>query len=131
MAAAPSYASTPKKPDIIQVSVANTNRDGTGTLVPICAGDASGVVTEQLRIVAVGATTLGMVRFFLSNDTGATKRLIAEMPVTAITPSATQKAFAAEVPDLAGLTLYDPATILYAATHNAETFNIFHHKAGL
>lgn len=131
MAAAPAYASTPLPPDIVQVSAANTNRDGSGTLVQVTAGTAAGVVTEQIRITAVGATTAGMIRFFLSKDGGATKRLLIEVQVGAVTPSATQAAFTSVVADLAGLTLQDPNTILYAATNNAETFNIFHHKAGL
>lgn len=131
MATAPSYASTPLKPDIEQVLAANTNRDGTGALVQITAGNAQGVVTEQIRVTAVGATTAGMIRFFLSNDGGTTKRLLCEVAVTVVTPSATQAAFTKVVEDLTGLTLFDPQTILYAATNNAETFNIFHHKAGL
>lgn len=131
MAAAPAYASTPLKPDIVQISAANTNRDGTGTLVSVTVGTAQGVVTEQVRVSAVGVTTAGMVRFFLSNDGGATKRFLCEIAVTAITPSATQAGFTKVVDDLTGLTLFDTQTILYAATHNAEIFNIFHHKAGL
>ena len=131
MGASPNYASNPLPPNIIQVSAANTNRDGSGTVVELTKGTVAGVVLEQVRIEAAGVTTSGMIRFFLSIDNGATKRLFCEKPVTAITPSATTQAFSALVDDLVGLTLQDANTILYAATHNAEVFNIFSHKAGL
>lgn len=131
MSSAPSYASVPLKPDMARLTAANTNRDGSGTLVQVTAGTAQGVVTEQIRVTAEGATTAGMVRFFLSNDGGASKRLLTEVSISAITPSATLAAFSTTVDALTGLTLYDPQTILYATTHNAEVFNIFHHKAGL
>lgn len=131
MAAAPSYASIPLPPDIIQVSAANTNRDGSGVVVALAAGTVGGIVTEQIRVTAVGATTVGMVRFFLSKDGGSTKRLIAECPISTITPGVSQAAFSKIVDDLTGLTLQDAQTVLYVSTHNAETFNVFHHKAGL
>lgn len=131
MAAAPNYASVALPPDIVQVSGANTNRDGTGTLVAVTTGTANGVVLEQVRIEAPATTTAGMIRFFLSNDGGATKRLFCEKTVTAIAPSGTTPAFSALIDDLVGLTLQNANTVLYAATHNAETFNIFSHKAGL
>jgi hypothetical protein len=68
------------------------------------------------------------VRFFLSIDGGTTKRLIAEIPVPAITVSATQPAFQSTVPQLVGLVMQGQVSasscILYAATEKAETFNI-------
>jgi hypothetical protein len=131
MATAPSYASNPLAPDIVQISTANTARDGTGTMVALTTGTTSGVVVEQIRVTAVGTTTAGAVRFFLSTDGGTTKRLLVEVLVAANTPSGTNPAWTKVVDDLTGLTLFGTSTILYAATNNAETFNVFNHKAGL
>ena len=131
MAAAPNYAAVALPPDVVQISAANTNRDGSGTLVAVTVGTANGVVLEQVRIEATGNTTAGMVRFFLSIDNGVTKRLFCEKLVTQVSAGPTTPSFSALVDDLVGLTLQNANTILYAATHNAEQFNIFSHKAGL
>lgn len=131
MASTPSYASNPLAPDIVAISVANANRDGSGTMVELCAGTASGVVIEQVRVKAVGTTTAGMVRFFLSKDNGATKALLTEVLVTANVAGATNGAWTKVIDDLEGLTLKDTTTKLYVSTEKAEAFNVFCHKAGL
>ncbi|WP_299016810.1 hypothetical protein [uncultured Caulobacter sp.] len=131
MATTPNYAATPLPPDIVQLTAANTNRDGTGTMVKVATGTASGIVTEQLRVTATGNTTSGMIRFFLSLNGGTSKFFLTEAAVLGATPSGTAPAFTTVVDALTGLTLQGTTTELYAATHNAETFNIIHHKAGL
>ncbi len=117
--------------DFVQISTANTNRDGTGTLGTVATGpsttaaDGVGKRINRVRVKAAVTTTAGMIRFYLSNDAGTTKRLIHEVPVTAITVSATVAAFAAEVSELIGLTLGGSSNdILYASTEKAEAFNI-------
>jgi hypothetical protein len=72
-----------------------------------------------------------MVRFFLSNDGGTTKRLIAELPAPANTPSNITKTFRDTVDNLVGLQLPNSNCILYASTHNAEVFTIIVEKAGV
>lgn len=131
MSSTPNFASTPLAPDLIQVSTANTNRDGTGTLVTLTTGTTDGVVIEQVSITATGTTTAGMIRFFLSINGGTDKRLINEVIVTAVTPSGTAQAFSVYAPALEGLVLLTTSTILYASTNNAETFNILAQKSGL
>lgn len=131
MSSTPNFASTPLAPDLIQVSTANTNRDGTGTLVTLTTGTTAGVVIEQVSITATGTTTAGMIRFFLSINGGTDKRLINEVIVTAVTPSGTAQAFSVYAPALEGLVLLTTSTILYASTNNAETFNILAQKSGL
>lgn len=113
-----------------EISVANTNRDGTGTIVTIQDGETDGVRIDQIEIKAEATTTAGMVRLFISFDTGATWNLWREVAVTAITPSATVKAFR-DVIDLT-TTLNDPplslagaAVVLGAAPEKAEVFNVF------
>jgi hypothetical protein len=131
MASSPNFASTALAPDLIQISTANTNRDGTGTAGTLTTGTTSGVVLENVVVTATGTTTAGMIRFFLSIDGGTNKRLICERVVTAKTPSGTVNAFSTTVPELVGLVLLTTNTVLYASTNNAETFNILTQKAGL
>lgn len=128
MATAAQYAAVPRAA-VAQVSTANTNRDGTGTLVTVLSGGANGTRVDDLVVQAVGTTTAGMVRLFLSLDGGTTNRLLREVAVSAITPSGTVPAFRAELSDLAWL-LPDSNAQLRASTHNAETFNIVVTRAG-
>jgi hypothetical protein len=131
MANTPNFASTPLAPDLIQISTANTNRDGTGTLGTFVTGTAGGIVIEQITITATGTTTAGMIRFFLSVDGGTNTRLIYEQQVSAQIPSATVPAFSIESVPLNGLVLLTTNTILYVSTEKAETFNVLAQKAGL
>lgn len=120
MATAPIFASTPIAASG-QVSAANANRDGTGTLVTVKTAGASGTKIEQIDIIATGTTTVGVVRLFIYDGTNT--RLLSEQLVTAITPSATVEVAKYQ---LFFDNLIIPATYqLRASTHNAETFNVF------
>jgi hypothetical protein len=119
MASNANYAATPKSA-LAQLSAANTNRDGTGTIVPVLSAGTSGSRIDDIVITATGTTTAGMVRLFLHDGTNA--RLLREVPVSAITPSATVQAFTASLPNLA--LVLAPGWSLRASTHNAEAFNV-------
>lgn len=120
MATAPIFASTPIAASG-QVSAANTNRDGTGTLVTVKTAGASGTKIEQIDIIATGTTTAGVVRLFIYDGTNT--RLLAEQLIAAITPSATVEVAKYQ---LFFENLFLPTTYqLRASTHNAETFNVF------
>lgn len=132
MAASPNFPSTPRQGDVT-ISTANTARDGTGTLGTVLTAVAAGTIVFSVRITAGGTTTAGVIRLFLSNDNGTTKRLLDEIMVYAATPSTT-------VPVWQGrsnvITWSNPllmgagtSNILYAATNNAETFYV-HADAG-
>lgn len=117
--------------DIAQVSAANTNRDGTGTLVTIASGPSAsaangvGKRVNRVTVAATGTTTAGVIRFYISTDNGTTNRLICERLVTAITPSTSVAVFRAEIGELVGLVLVGGGNcLLRASTNNAETFNI-------
>jgi hypothetical protein len=110
---------------------ADTSRTNPTNSVEITAGPnvAAGVGVgkriNRIVIHATSTTTNGMVRFWLSLDSGTTKRLILEKGVPAITASGTLSAFRAEVPELVGLILPGgTANKLYVSTQNTETFNI-------
>ncbi len=128
MATAPNYASTPRS-TVAQISAANTARDGTGTIVSVITGGTNGTRVEDITVQATATTTGGMVRLFLSLDGGTTNRLIREIPVTAVTPSATTAAFRADLTDL-GIVLPNNTAVLRAATNNAEAFNVIVSRAG-
>src|SRR5262249_27101643 len=61
MAATPAFVGTPRT-WLGQVSAANTNRDGTGTLVDIVSAGALGSRLDQIEVVAIATTTAGVVR---------------------------------------------------------------------
>ncbi len=125
MGAVANYAATPRAA-AGQVSTANTNRDGTGTIATIFTAGASGSRVDDILVTATGTTTAGMVRLFLQD--GTTARLWQEIPVTPVTPSGTVPAFT--------FTLLNQALMLpsgwslRASTNNAETFNVFVDRAG-
>lgn len=113
-----------------QVSTANTNRDGTGTLVTLYTAGTNGGRVEYIRAKAAVTTTAGMVRIFLSTDSGTTKRLWAEIAISAVTVGASTQSAEGEYRPTLPLVL--PASaILYASTHNAEAINCFVHGADL
>lgn len=114
MAISPQYVGTPKSPSVV-ISTANTNRDGTGTLGTIHTAGASGARIDRLMVHAIGTTTAGMIRLFLGTA------LIKEIPVLAITPSATLPAWSVEVVFDNGLVM-EAAALLKAGTNNAESF---------
>jgi hypothetical protein len=105
---------------IATIDTANTNRDGTGTLVNLVTGATNGTIIEQISIQATGTTTAGMARFFLYD--GTTNALIHEVVVQAVTPSAFVPTFGATI-RLPNVRL-SPTHILKASTHNAEEFRI-------
>jgi hypothetical protein len=106
------------------LSVANTNRDGTGTLANVATGEVSGTVIDLIRAIATGTTTAGMIRLFLFDPNTGLNKLYDEIAVSAITPSATVKAFQAELIPSTPLILPE-GFILKASTHQAEGFNVF------
>lgn len=128
MAIAPQYANSPRI-SIGQLSVANTARDGTGTLATVFTAGTNGSRIDTIEVQATATTTAGMIRLFIHDGTSA--RLFAELPVLPITPSATVTAwsgtFSSQVGNLAGATvlpIHLPAGYsLRASTNNAEAFN--------
>lgn len=129
MAASPQYAAVPKIGSTV-INTANTNRDGTGTLGVVFSAGSSGSRIDTIEIQAVGTTTAGMIRLFISD--GTNHRLFAEIPVIATTPSSTIPAFSTLVQGNAtGLVNSIPLPFslpngwsLRASTNNAESFNI-------
>jgi hypothetical protein len=89
----PIFLQAPRSEVIQNPATANANRDGaTGTYSGAFTAGANGSLIDAITFTAPAATTAGLVRVFYADD-GATYRLLAEIPVTAVTPSATVAAF--------------------------------------
>lgn len=104
------------------VSVANTARDGTGTVATVVTAGTQGTLVELIRAQANGTTTAGMLRLFIYD--GANYRFYAEIPVAAITPSGTVEAWEGELIPTKPLVL-PTGYSLRATTHNGESFTVF------
>ena len=105
----------------VAISTANANRDGTGTVGTVLTAGAQGTLIELIRVIALGTTTAGMIRLFIHD--GSAFWFYAEIPVTAVTPSATVVAFAAEYQPTTPLVLPSGYS-LRAATEKAESFHV-------
>jgi hypothetical protein len=106
----------------VQISTANAVRDGSGTMGDVVTGATNGTRVAYVTVTATGTTTAGMIRFHVYPGSG-TARLVYELPVTAITPSASVQAFTGTWTPTADFILQSTYKI-QASTNNAETFNI-------
>jgi hypothetical protein len=121
MATAPVFSVIPRV-GLGQVSTANTNRDGTGTIATILTGGSSGTKITEIVVEATGTTTAGMVRIYLNDGTNT--RLFDEFLVIAVTAGASTVVYrGSRVYE--NLTLPNNSWSIRASTHNAETFNVF------
>lgn len=120
MSSTANFASTPRNV-IGDISAANTNRDGTGTIVSVLVAGASGGRCDRIEIKAQGTTTAGMVRAFKRVSAG-TWKLWREYTVDAITPSATVATFTYRDDDI-GEVLQAGMEVGFS-THNAEAFEV-------
>jgi hypothetical protein len=128
MSAAPQYT-THAISASVAFSTANTNRDGsTGTYATAytflsAANKGLGGRIDYLTVEATSTTTAGMIRLFVNSA------LVREIAVSAITPSATVKAWtipASEGADINGRLalgiVLAPGDVIKLNTHNAESF---------
>ena len=118
MATTPNFTSTSRLATAA-VSTANTNRDGTGTIVSVITGVAAGTKVFEVDVTMTVTSTAGMVRLFLSSDSGSTWKLFDEVAIAAATASASVKATRVAT-QYTNLILPSASWILGASTHNAE-----------
>jgi len=104
---------------IVNISTANGERDGTGTLGTVLTAASNGTLIKTVTVKARVSTTHGMVRLFVHD--GTYTRLLKEIDVFPVTKASINPAFEAKV-DL-NYTL-KAGWILKASTQNAESFNI-------
>jgi hypothetical protein len=125
MATTAQYAATVQNAQA-QISTANTNRNGTGTIGTVMTGATNGTRIDDIYIVATGTTTAGVVRLFISDGTNV--RLWQEILVSAITPSTTVQVWSYTLLNQA--LILESGWSLQASTNNAETFNVIVTRAG-
>ncbi len=116
MATAPTFTSASRLASA-DVATANVGRDGTGTIVTLITGVAAGTRVFEVVAEAIVTTTAGMIRLFLHD--GTTARLFDEIPVAAVTVSASV-AGARTSRTYTNLILPTASWSLRASTHNAE-----------
>lgn len=112
--------------DVIQnPATANTNRDGsTGTYSSAYTVGANGGLIDAIVFTAPGTTTAGLVRIFHASD-GSTYRLLAEVVVSAITPSATLASYTATWTPPTGQPFACKANSTFKTNmNNAELMNV-------
>lgn len=119
MAATPQFASSPRL-GVGAISTANTNTNGSGTLVTVMSAGSSGTKINEILVQASSTVTAGMVRIFIFD--GTTNYLFDEFPVTATIPSSSSAAYRL-------YKVYDNLVLpseysLRASTSNAESFNV-------
>ncbi len=124
MALQPEFFDTPHL-EFTEISTANTNRDGTGTILEIFAAASTGSLLERIRATATGTTTAGTIHLFISVDSGANWEFWKDLEIAAVTVTATTAPASAEEVTLDGLLMPDNTFRIGAAPHNAETFNMF------
>lgn len=122
MAASPVFTATPHV-EVTNISTANTNRNGTGTIATVFTAGASGSRVDRIIVHATVTTTAGAVRLFLYD--GTNYRLWKEVDVDAVTVGASTEAFNSTVilnnffiPGTSGFNR------VAASTEAAESFNI-------
>lgn len=105
--------------DHAQISAANTNRDGTGTLATIATASANNsLFVSSVKVIATGNTSAGMIRLFIYDGTNT--RLLDEAVVAAVTVGADVACWKTTFSTLLYL---KPGWSLKASTHIGETFN--------
>jgi hypothetical protein len=85
------FVGTPKSPQA-RVTVANTARDGTGTLGTIYTAAVAGSFFKGIRIQAEETTTVDVVRIFVQVGGAGNNELTKECLIPAVTPSTTVEA---------------------------------------
>ena len=124
MASSPAFAVYPEVGHGL-LSIANTNRDGvTGSgYVVFCTGANNGTRIAEIVTQAVGTTTAGMVRVYISGVGITNSPLFDEISIAAATPAANTKA--TRVSTTYNNLVLMSGQFLRATTHNAESINIF------
>jgi hypothetical protein len=118
----PLFTATPNNKSVAVPATAETSLTAPVNVVKALTGGANGTRVEGLAFKARGSTTAGMLRIYHRIADAGTYLLIGEVPVSAVTPSASVAAWAgAWRPQVTPFVL--PATdCLYVATNNAEAF---------
>lgn len=120
MALNPQFAATPRIASV-NVSTANTNRDGTGTIATLITGVSTGTRIFEVVVKARVTTTAGMIRLFLHDGTNFW--FFDEIPIAAATVSGTVQSTRVST-RYDNLVLPNSSWSLRVSTHNAESADV-------
>lgn len=104
----------------VQVTAANTNLDGTGTIATLWTAGSNGGMIFEVIIKAIVTTSAGMIRLY--ENVSGTLRLFHEEAIPVVTKSASVPAFEVRIP------LYmpfDASQVVGVSTEIANAMNIF------
>ena len=117
MASTPQFTGTPRIASV-QMTAANTARDGSGTLYTLDTGHANGTLVSWIAFQAITTTSAGTLRIFVNGQ------LFQEIATQGATPSGTTPAEAhAVVFAFPQQLVLGDGQELQVATNNAETWN--------
>jgi class 3 adenylate cyclase len=137
MSMQPQYAAAPVIGDA-QFNTPNAARDGTGAIAQLVVARIPGTRLVGIQFYATGTTTAGMLRIFrkasgltfagdgsVAAFAAPSWRLLDEVAVAALVPSATVKAFSSLWTPPTGDLQLGPFEQIGVATNNNEQFNAF------
>lgn len=93
MATAPAFAATPNVASAIASATLDTSLTAPTNVATLTTGGASGTKVEEVVFEGLGTTAAGVINLFLYD--GSTYHLYDQIPVIAVTSSATAAAFRA------------------------------------
>jgi len=104
-------------------STANSNLDGTGTINKMIqvGNPNNGAKIERIHIKATASTTPGMIRLYIQDNVGTVTKLFTEIPVPAVTPTATAPSFGFVV-NFNDCFYLQPGYKIMVSTEKAEAF---------
>lgn len=120
MAASPQFAATPRVATV-NVSTANANRDGTGTVATLITGASTGTQIREIVVKARGTTTAGQLRIYLHDGTNFF--IFDEITIAAATVSASVISTRVST-TYTNLVLPSALWSLRVCTHNAESMDV-------
>jgi hypothetical protein len=110
----------------VNISAANTARDGTGTIGILATAGADKLRIDDIYMKAKVTTTAGMLRMWLHDGTNF--RLLKEIIVTAITASGSVPSWESQLTGL-GIVLQSGWSLRFS-TDKGESFDISATSAG-
>lgn len=120
---APIFTLTPNCKTVNLAAAACTSRTSISNQVTAVTGGTNGTLVSGIAVLGTGTTTAGMVRVW-HKPSGGSSLLIGEIPVSAVTPSATVQAFTGKWVPQNGKFVIQSGDLIEVTTHNAEAFNV-------
>ena len=105
----------------VNISTANSNLNGTGSMGTVLTGALDGTLIKSVTIKAAGSTSEGMVRLFINPGGGPNIFLFKEIPIPASVQTAEQPAVVVTI--RCNFTL-NSGDLLKASTQVADSFNV-------